>query len=395
MSETTNHDEKLSKSKQKRMAEAKAREAQRHKKAMSAMWTVLIPVIIVGFIVALVVIHKANQLNYSKYLNDNGTIANLGIDNYVTVDYENMSFSRSELEPTDAAIEAEVTNAIEEHTILSTDADRTAEEDDTVGISYTSRIDGEVHETIGEDSEYKYTIGSEEIDEAFDEALIGHKAGDNFSLDISFDEDSYEEDYAGKTVSFEVNVKGIYEEPEFDNTFVATYYPERGATVDQFRQSVRDEKFRASLKNKISSSLSLNSVYKAYPQKYMEYQTKVLAAQDEENLTYYNQMYLQYTGQEMYGTVFDMYGVSSQDEYDALLQERAKTKTEKIMSLQYVFNHAGLELSKDEIKEKAGYTGDDEAFKEAVKTYGYGYIAQSVLDDKVCDYLCDVVKLTD
>ncbi len=395
MSETTNHDEKLSKSKQKRMAEAKAREAQRHQKAMSAMWTVLIPVIIVALIVTLVVIHKANQLNYSKYLNDNGTIANLNIDDYVSVDYENMSFSRAELEPSEAAIESEVDSAIEAHTTLSTDTGRIAEDNDTVGISYTSRIDGEVHETIGEDSEYKYTIGSEDIDEAFDEALIGHKAGDNFSLDISFDEDSYDEDYAGKTVNFEVNVKGIYEEPEFNDTFVATYYPERGTTADQFRQSVRDEKFRASLKNKISSSISLNSAYKAYPKKFMDYQTKVLAAQDEENLTYYNQMYMQYTGQAMYGTVFDMYGVSSQDEYDALLQERAKTKTEKLMSLQYVFKHAGLDISKDEIKEKAGYTGDDEAFKEAVKTYGYGYMAQSILDDKVCEYLCDVVKLTD
>ena len=139
----------------------------------------------------------------------------------------------------------------------------------------------------------------------------------------------------------------------------------------------------------------MNTVYTAYPKKFMDYQTKVLAAQDEENLDYYNQMYQQYTGQSMYGTVFDMYGVSSQDEYDALLIERAQNKTQKLLSLQYVFKHAGLSITKEELQEKAGYTGNDEAFKEAVSTYGYGYIAQSVLDDKVCEYLCDVVKITD
>ena len=60
-----------------------------------------------------------------------------------------------------------------------------------------------------------------------------------------------------------------------------------------------------------------------------------------------------------------------------------------------VYKHAGLNITKDEIKENAGYTGADEEFKEAVKTYGYGYMAQALLDDKVCEYLCDVVKITD
>ena len=126
----------ISKSKQKRIAEAKAREAQRHKKAMAAMWSVLIPVLIVGFIVALVVIHKANQLDYSKYLNDDGTIASIDIDKYATVDYENMSFSRAELEPAETTIDSEVESAIEAHTTLSTDAGRIAEANDTVGISF-------------------------------------------------------------------------------------------------------------------------------------------------------------------------------------------------------------------------------------------------------------------
>lgn len=394
MSESNKHDE-VSKSKQKRIAEAKAREAQRHKKAMAAMWTVLIPVLIVGLIVAMVVIHKANQLNYSKYLNDDGTIASIDIDKYATVDYENMSFSRAELEPAESTIESEIENAIEAHTTLSTDANRTAAENDTVGLSYTSRIDGEVQETIGEDSEYKYEIGSEDIDAAFDEALIGHKAGDTFTVDVDYGEDAYDEELAGKTVSYEVNFKGVYEAPEFDDAFVAANYPERGTTVAEFRESVRSEKFRSNLKSKISSSISLNTVYQAYPKKFMDYQSKVLAAQDEENLTYYNQMYMQYTGSQMYGTVFDMYGVSSQDEYDALLAERAQTKTQKLLALQYVYKHAGLNITKDEIKENAGYTGADEEFKEAVKTYGYGYMAQALLDDKVCEYLCDVVKITD
>ncbi|MCR5118422.1 MAG: FKBP-type peptidyl-prolyl cis-trans isomerase [Lachnospiraceae bacterium] len=394
MSESTNNNE-MSKSKQKRIAESKAREAQRHKKVMTAMWSVLIPVLIVGFIVALVVINKANQLNYSKYLNDDGTIANIDIDKYATVDYENMSFSRAELEPSESVIESEITQAIEDHTTLSTDTGRIADEDDTVGISYTSRIDGEVQETVGEDSEYKYEIGSEEIDAAFDKALIGHKAGDSFTVDVTYDEDADDEKLAGKTVSYEVNFKGVYEAPIFDDAFVAANYPERGSTVAEFRESVRSERFRSSLKSKISSTISMNTVYTAYPKKFMDYQTKVLAAQDEENLDYYNQMYMQYTGQSMYGTVFDMYGVSSQDEYDALLIERAQNKTQKLLSLQYVFKHAGLSITKEELQEKAGYTGNDEAFKEAVSTYGYGYIAQSVLDDKVCEYLCDVVKITD
>ncbi len=394
MSES-NKDSNLSRSKQKRMAAEKAREEQRHKKAVTAMWTVLIPVIIVGFIVALVVIHKASQLDFSRYLKDDGTIASINVDDYVSVDYENMSFSHADLDPSDSEIESAVRSAVEEHTTMSQDADRISEEGDIAGISYVSRVDGEIKDNVGSDSDYKYTIGSEEIYEDFDAALIGHKAGDSFSTEISFPEDYFEESLAGKTVTYDITFKGIYDEPDFDDSFVKTYYPERGATTADFRAWVKNDRFSSRLKNEISSSLSLNSVYKAYPDKFMEYQKKVLKAQDEENLQYYNQMYMQYTGNAMYGTVYDMFGVSTEAEYENLLTERAKTKTEKLLSLQYVYTKAGLSLTKDEIKNLVGYEADEKGFKEALDKYGCGYIAQAALDDKVCEYLSSVVKITD
>ncbi len=83
---------------------------------------------------------------------------------------------------------------------------------DTVNIDYTGYIDGEEFSGgstggFGTDLE----IGSGSYIEGFEEGIIGHAVGETFDLNLSFPDDYWGEEFAGKDVVFNTTINGIYE----------------------------------------------------------------------------------------------------------------------------------------------------------------------------------------
>ena len=68
----------MSRSKQKRMEQEKARSAQHRKKAVATFWKIFIPLLIVAAIAGGVILYQRSKLDYSRYLNDNGSIKGNG-----------------------------------------------------------------------------------------------------------------------------------------------------------------------------------------------------------------------------------------------------------------------------------------------------------------------------
>jgi trigger factor len=82
---------------------------------------------------------------------------------------------------------------------------------DTVNIDYTGYLDGEAFSggsTNGAGADL--TIGSETYIEGFEEGLIGHSVGETFDLNLTFPDDYYASDLAGKDVVFTTTINGIY-----------------------------------------------------------------------------------------------------------------------------------------------------------------------------------------
>ncbi|MBR4543319.1 MAG: hypothetical protein IKO53_03820 [Lachnospiraceae bacterium] len=383
-------EENLSKSKKKRLAIEKARQEQKQKKAMAIAWAVFIPALIVVIIMAAVLFYQSTLIDYSRYLTNAGTIKGVK-DGDVTVDIDALSFSKAELLPDDATVEADIESMLKSHEYISEDAGLKADHGDRVNVSYTSSIDGvSYNEALAADGGEDMVIDEEKISAEFDSALVGHKKGDSFSVKVAFADDDPDPARAGKTAVYEVTLEGIYVTPELNDEFVAanTEY----ATVAEYRQSIIDSYYDRNLRSAISSSLSENSAVNAYPEKYIDNLTKVYNDQYEKQL----ESYKQYFGSDLYGSVYEMAGYTDQASYDAMLRDRAREDTAYAMELEYVFKQSGLTNTEDEVRQyyaDQGMSTDD--IDSAVEAYGRGYLAQAALQSKAMDYLVENVTITD
>lgn len=124
------------------------------------------------------------------------------------------------------------------------EVDRAAQEGDVVNIDYFGTIDGTSFEG-GTAAQQNLTLGSDSYIDGFEDGLIGHSAGEEVVLNLTFPEDYSSEDLAGKDVQFEVTINSVMEPTtitvdEMTDDYVldnfGTYYGL--TTVDDFMATV-------------------------------------------------------------------------------------------------------------------------------------------------------------
>ena len=94
---------------------------------------------------------------------------------------------------------------------LDTEAGTVAENGDKVNIDYTGYIDGEAFEGGSTDGNgADLTLGSGSYIDGFEDGVVGHSVGETFDLNLKFPDSYWNSDYAGKDVTFEVTLNGVY-----------------------------------------------------------------------------------------------------------------------------------------------------------------------------------------
>ena len=169
--------------------------------------------------------------------------------------------------------ETEVTDEMVENTInykLSssaayqevTDHD-TVKKGDTVNIDYTGTKDGKEF-SGGSAKDYDLTIGSGSFIDGFEDGLIGHKKGENVTLNLTFPKDYSNTDLAGQDVVFKVTINKIEKlvTPELTDEWVAEQNIDGVSTVDEFRdytkkqmQSYYDDSHKSDIQEAIVKKL--------------------------------------------------------------------------------------------------------------------------------------------
>ncbi len=115
---------------------------------------------------------------------------------------------------------------------------RKSKKKDLLTLDYVGYIDGEAFEG-GTGKDQKITLGSGQMIPGFEDGLVGAKAGESVTLDLTFPEDYSNKDLAGKDAKFEVDVKTVEEVvlPEMNQEFYSKY----GITAESeeaFREEV-------------------------------------------------------------------------------------------------------------------------------------------------------------
>ncbi len=111
--------------------------------------------------------------------------------------------------------------------------------EDRVTVDFNGSIDGEEFEG-GKAEDFVLAMGQGRMIPGFEEGLIGHKAGEEFTIDVTFPEDYHAENLKGKKAQFAINLKKVEERelPELTEEFIKRFGIADGS-VDGLRAEVR------------------------------------------------------------------------------------------------------------------------------------------------------------
>lgn len=381
----------ISKSKQKRLNMENARKEQKRKKATSTTIAILIPLAIIAVICLSYFIYQGNKLNYGKYLTEEGVISGVNPADYIQFDYKNLVYNESELLPDEAVVDADIAAVCESLATPSISASLTSASENKVLLSYTPSIGGVSYNSVHEQD---YIIGSGVVSDEFDESLIGHKPGDNYQIEITYPADYYDAELAGVTVSYDVTLHSIYVTPEFTDKLVAENFPDIASTTEEYRDYLIQEYYRQNLRTAINNSLTDDCTVLKYPMDYLNNVEKIYLYQNEQQFNYYNEMFFSSLGYNLYSSVYEMYGYTSREEYEAFIHSAAESDVTYFLSVMTVYTNEGITNTRDEVLNYYYDQGYDAAsFRELEEQYHYNYLAQMALADKVINYLADTVTV--
>ena len=151
--------------------------------------------------------------------------------------YNGLTVEKTVHTVSDEAVEAEL-KRVQERNARELTREGAAENGDIADIDFEGFVDGVAFEG-GKAEHYSLVLGSGSFIPGFEEQVVGHKAGEEFDVNVKFPEEYQAEELAGKDATFKIKLHEVqYKElPELDDDFakdVSEY-----DTLDELKDSIR------------------------------------------------------------------------------------------------------------------------------------------------------------
>lgn len=162
-------------------------------------------------------------------------VPSLTVDGYKSIEAEKKS-----TEVNDKLIDEEINSVRERNGRMVTVEDRAATNGDTVVIDFDGSVDG-VPFDGGKAENYNLRLGEGNFIPGFEEAVVGHKADEEFVIDVTFPEDYHSEELKGKAAKFAIKLHEIKtkELPELDDDFVKDVSEKD--TVEEYKEEIKEK----------------------------------------------------------------------------------------------------------------------------------------------------------
>ncbi|OYD24899.1 trigger factor [Oceanimonas baumannii] len=149
-----------------------------------------------------------------------------------------VAVEKPQAEVTDADLDKMIDTLRKQHADW-TEADRAAEDGDRVTMNFVGSVDGEEFEG-GKADDFVLVLGSGRMIPGFEDGLLGKKAGEEFTIEVSFPEEYHAENLKGKPASFAITLTKVEAQqlPELTEEFVKRFGIADG-TVDGLKAEVR------------------------------------------------------------------------------------------------------------------------------------------------------------
>lgn len=319
---------------------------------------------------------------------DNGEALEFKAEDYVTLgDYKKLPIQYPVPVVSEEDIKSYIDEKLDENTEYPEVKDRAAQEGDSVNIDYTGTVDGKEFEG-GSDTEYDLILGSEDFLKEFEDGLVGKKTGETVTLPITFPEDYFDEEMAGKKAEFTVKINSISEVvvPEYNNDFVTKVSDFK--TMEEYEESIREELFVSAQQesmveageNALTAAIG-NAKVEKYPQALYD-------------LCYNDTV----EGYQFYASMMGMEYDEFVSEYmgEGGIEEATIDQVNEYLVVQAIAEKEGLAVTDESYKKDAEAMATEyeyDSFEDFENDYGKSYITLQITRSKVVDFLYESAEL--
>ncbi|WP_028865751.1 trigger factor [Psychromonas aquimarina] len=141
---------------------------------------------------------------------------------------EELAVEKESAEVTEADLDKMIETLRKQHAEWNS-VEREAANDDQVTLDFEGSIDGELFEG-GKAEAFQIVLGSNRMIPGFESGIVGKKAGEEFTIDVTFPEEYHAEQLKGKAAQFAITLNKVEEQilPEITPEFVQKFGVESG-----------------------------------------------------------------------------------------------------------------------------------------------------------------------
>ncbi|ANI28310.1 trigger factor [Yersinia entomophaga] len=170
-------------------------------------------------------------------------------------DLEKIEVEKPVVEVNDADVDA-MLDTLRKQQATWKDTDGAATAEDRVTLDFTGSIDGEEFEG-GKATDFVLAMGQNRMIPGFEDGVVGHKAGEEFTIDVNFPEDYHAENLKGKSAKFAIVLKKVEERelPELTEEFIKRFGVADGS-IEGLRAEVRknmERELKGAVRNRVKT----------------------------------------------------------------------------------------------------------------------------------------------
>lgn len=260
-------------------------------------------------------------------------------------DYKGIEVEKVVNPVTDEDINKQLDALREKNVTVETVDDRAAENGDDVVIDFEGFKDDVAFEG-GKAEDFTLSLGSGQFIPGFEDQIVGHNAGEDFDINVTFPEEYQVKELAGAPAVFKIKLKSISKNvmPELDDDMVkdSTEFD----TVDEYKADVKkkleeanekhaDSEVEAKIFDKVIENMTAE-----IPQVMFDNRVNEMIGELEQRLAPQGislDLYMQYTGQTI-DTVKKAYA------------EQAEKQVKLRLALEKIAKLENIEVTEDELK---------------------------------------------
>lgn len=260
-------------------------------------------------------------------------------------DYKGIEVEKVVNPVTDEDINKQLDALREKNVTVETVDDRAAENGDDVVIDFEGFKDDVAFEG-GKAEDFTLSLGSGQFIPGFEDQIVGHNAGEDFDINVTFPDEYQVKELAGAPAVFKIKLKSISKKvmPELDDDMVkdSTEFD----TVDEYKADVKkkleeanekhaDSEVEAKIFDKVIENMTAE-----IPQVMFDNRVNEMVSELEQRLAPQGislDLYMQYTGQTM-DTVKKAYA------------EQAEKQVKLRLALEKIAKLENIEVTEEELK---------------------------------------------